>query len=62
VVATFAPDGPERCSGLPVFRADGAALAACFSPGFRLEREEREHHTTPWGSTQSFNYVLLARC
>ena len=30
VVATFAPDGPETCSGLPVARYDAAALATLF--------------------------------
>jgi hypothetical protein len=34
VIATFAPDGPEQCSGLPVRHCDGPALAAELGPGF----------------------------
>ena len=61
VLAAFAPDGPERCSGLHVHRADPAALAAEFSPAFDLVSVTREHHSTPWHATQSFHYLLLRR-
>ena len=61
VVATFAPDGPARCSGLDVVRYDGPALAAVFSPGFALRREVRESHRTPWGTRQSFVYAVFER-
>lgn len=54
VVATFAPDGPEQCSGLPVQRYDAAALAAEFGPAFSLLREWREEHRTPTGGNQAF--------
>jgi len=36
VVATFGPDGPERCAGLPVARYDVDALGEQFAPGFEL--------------------------
>jgi trans-aconitate methyltransferase len=36
IVATFAPEGPERCAGLEVRRYDVAALAAEFAPDFDL--------------------------
>ena len=61
IIATFAPDGPERCSGLPVQRYDAAALAAEFSSAFVLEREWREEHTTPAGGRQSFQWCVLRR-
>lgn len=61
VIATFAPDGPERCSGLPVHRSDGDALAADFASAFRLIHAERETHLTPWGAPQAFTYVVLER-
>ncbi|PDT03445.1 SAM-dependent methyltransferase [Rhizobium chutanense] len=61
IIATFAPDGPERCSGLPVQRYDAAALAAEFSPAFMLERDWREEHTTPGGGRQSFQWCVLHR-
>jgi SAM-dependent methyltransferase len=61
VIATFAPDGPEKCSGLPVCRYDGPALAAALGPALKLVRETRETHLTPWGKPQSFQYSLLQR-
>lgn len=39
VVATFALDGPEKCSGLEVRRYDGEALAAELGPRFDLLKE-----------------------
>jgi cyclopropane fatty-acyl-phospholipid synthase-like methyltransferase len=60
VVATFAPDGPETCSGLPVVRYSPEQLAAEF-PGFELVTATRDDHLTPWGATQPFTAVLLAR-
>lgn len=61
VIGTFAPDGPEQCSGLPVCRYSAAQLAAEFSPAFRLVTSEREVHHTPWGAAQPFTYVVLER-
>ncbi len=60
VLGTFAPDGPEQCSGLPVQRWDAAGLAAAFD-GFGLLTSERREHHTPWGSMQPFTWVLLRR-
>lgn len=61
VIAGFAPEGPERCSGLPVARRDAAAIAAEFAPRFRLVHAESESHTTPWGKPQAFAYAVLQR-
>jgi len=61
VIATFAPDGPERCSGLPVARYAAAQLAAEFAPAFEPVAETRELHLTPWNSEQAFTYVVLRR-
>ena len=61
LIATFAPDGPERCSGLPVQRYDAETLAAVFAPHFERINDSREQHPTPFGTTQSFQYVLLRR-
>lgn len=61
VLATFAPDGPEKCSGLPVCRYDAASLAAQFALGFERLGESRELHATPFGTEQAFTYVLLRR-
>jgi SAM-dependent methyltransferase len=61
IIATFAPDGPERCSGLPVRRYDADQLAAAFAPSFALVSHGREAHATPAGHSQAFTYVLLRR-
>ncbi len=61
IIATFAPDGPERCSGLPVMRYDAASLADAVGPSFALTAERRHLHTTPWGSAQAFQFAVLRR-
>ncbi len=61
VVATFAPDGPETCSGLPVRRYSEEQLAAAFAPEWESIAGQREVHVTPWGAPQPFTYVLLRR-
>ena len=61
IIATFALDGPERCSDLPVRRYDAAALAREFAPSFEMVHSEREVHTTPWGKQQPFTVVALRR-
>lgn len=56
IVATFAPDGPEQCSGLPVARYDADQLHNEFGAAFELLEHSTEAHTTPWGSVQQFVY------
>lgn len=61
VVATFAEDGPEQCSGLPTRRYDAEALAAELGVAFDAVHAEREQHVTPWGVVQPFTWVVLRR-
>lgn len=61
VVGTFAPEGPARCSGLPIERYDAAALARALGEGLHLVSSTRELHRTPWGAEQAFQYTLLRR-
>ncbi|MCI0541644.1 MAG: class I SAM-dependent methyltransferase [Verrucomicrobiales bacterium] len=61
VIATFAIDGPGRCSGLAVARYDAPALSAELGAGFRLLGETDETHVTPRGAKQKFAYFLFAR-
>ena len=61
VMGTFAPDGPEACSGLPTSRHDAESLAALFADSFELVSSERDEHTTPWGALQPFTWVTLSR-
>ena len=56
IVATFAPDGPEQCSGLPVARYNHDQLHGEFGPAFELLEHASEEHKTPWGSLQHFVY------
>lgn len=58
VVATFGPDGPTTCSGLPIVRYTHEQLV-CEFPGFELVSAGGEDHRTPWGSSQQFTAVLL---
>ena len=59
IIATFAPDGPERCSGLPVCRYDGEQLADALGPAFRLDATERYVHVTPRGVEQRYLYATF---
>ncbi len=61
IIATFAPDGPEKCSGLPVMRHSPESIAAELGAGFELEETADEHHMTPAGKVQHFNYARLKR-
>ena len=61
IIGTFALDGPERCSGLPVVRYDAASLAQMLGDGFALVETRNHQHTTPWQSVQQFQFSLF-RC
>jgi SAM-dependent methyltransferase len=61
IIGTFATDGPERCSGLPVNRYDAASLAAELGKGFRLIDARRHEHATPWGAIQQFQFCVFQR-
>jgi SAM-dependent methyltransferase len=61
IIATFALDGPEKCSGLPVMRYDAARLAQTLGPGFTLLQSRANDHATPWGSHQSFQFSVFQR-
>lgn len=61
IVATFALDGPEKCSGLPVQRYDPASLAEEMGGTLQLIDGWREEHVTPWGAKQSFNWCAFRR-
>ncbi len=61
ILGSFAPDGPTKCSGLPVARHDAASLAAVLGPGFHLVEERAEDHTTPAGAVQKFYWSVFRR-
>jgi hypothetical protein len=59
VMATFALEGPTRCSGLPVMRYSPETLLAELGAGFRIVTSFQETHVTPAGSPQTFSWALL---
>ena len=61
IIGTFAADGPERCSGLPIVRYDAASLAARLGDDFELIDARRHEHTTPWGAVQRFQFATFRR-
>ena len=60
IIVGFAPDGPPRCSGLDVVRADAARLCIEIGPGFQLVREDSESQRTRWGKQQGFLHANFA--
>ncbi|HEU5399615.1 MAG TPA: class I SAM-dependent methyltransferase [Gammaproteobacteria bacterium] len=60
IIASFAIDGPERCSGLPVQRYSPDTLAAELGPTFKLMERHQEEHTTPAGRVQHFQYSVFS--
>lgn len=56
IIATFGPQGPERCSGLPIARYDAGALSIQLGKEFELMNSSLDVHMTPWGAEQQFLY------
>jgi 2-polyprenyl-3-methyl-5-hydroxy-6-metoxy-1,4-benzoquinol methylase len=61
VVATFAPDGPEKCSGLPVCRYSVDELANLLGKEFKLSTNSQLVHLTPTGKIQQFTLAVFQK-
>ena len=61
VIATFAPDGPETCSGLPVRRSDAGDMLELLGRRFRAVSAATLPHITPGGRTQPFTWIVAQR-
>ena len=61
IMATFASDGPEYCSGLPVSRYSSADMAEALGPTFQVIEAFRHQHVTPAGVEQPFTWVAARR-
>lgn len=61
LIATFAPDGPVKCSGLDVVRYSPEGLLAELGASFRLVRALNEDHATPMATVQRFVYCVFQR-
>jgi 2-polyprenyl-3-methyl-5-hydroxy-6-metoxy-1,4-benzoquinol methylase len=60
IVATFAEDGPSKCSGLSVMRYDADELHEFGEPFVMLGHEKESHHT-PGGNEQKFVYCFCRK-
>lgn len=61
VIGCFAPDGPERCSGLPAARRSPRQVAQLVGEAWSPVADASEQHTTPSGVVQSFAWSVLRR-
>lgn len=61
IIATFAPDGPERCSGLQVRRYGREDIEGFLGEAFVVVESGVFDHVTPSGATQKFHFARLRR-
>ena len=61
IIGTFAIDGPDKCSGLPVCRYDADSMASSLGNRFMLVSSQNHVHATPWGKEQHFFFGVLKR-
>jgi len=61
IIGSFATDGPETCSGLPVHRYDAAGLARELGEDFALVDSRPHDHATPWNAQQRFQFSMFRR-
>jgi len=61
IVATFAPDGPDKCSGLPICRYSLEELEATLGSSFRVVTSSQHTHLTPTGKTQRFTLAAFQK-
>jgi hypothetical protein len=61
IIGTFALDGPERCSGLPVVRYDAVSLGKTLGPSFELVGTRKHEHHTPLDRIQRFQFSRFRR-
>lgn len=59
VIGTFAPEAPDRCSGLPVQRYDSEELLRLLGDDFEPLATRREVHHTPGGVAQPFAWIAV---
>jgi len=61
VFGTFALDGPEKCSGLPVCRYSAKSLTATLGANYSLVQQLETCHLTPEGRTQNFSFTIFRK-
>lgn len=61
IIGTFAPDGPDKCSGLPIVRHDADSIGQILGSSFALVDTRRHEHKTPWDSVQRFQFSTFRK-
>jgi SAM-dependent methyltransferase len=61
LIATFAIDGPHKCSGLDVIRYDAGSISSELGAASQLLGQAEETHVTPWHTQQKFSYFHFVR-
>ena len=61
VIAAFAMDGPEKCSGLDIVRYDAQSIGLELGPDFELEEQRSDLHLTPAGTEQRFGFYRFRK-
>ena len=61
IIATFAQDGPTKCSGLDITQYDNESIRLVLGDEFKLLDHQLETHLTPKGNRQRFIYFTFER-
>ncbi|CZO60658.1 class I SAM-dependent methyltransferase [Legionella pneumophila serogroup 1] len=61
IIASFAKDGPKKCSGLDIVQYDAESIQKEFGDEFILLESQLEEHVTPAGNEQQFIYFIFQR-
>jgi len=61
ILATFADDGPEKCSGLQVCKYSEKDMGNSFSTIFKVKKSLKDKHLTPFGTIQSFTFSVFRK-
>ena len=61
IIATFAIDGPEKCSGLEIVQYDSEKMIAELGEDFELVEERNEVHITPANKEQEFIFFRFLK-
>jgi 2-polyprenyl-3-methyl-5-hydroxy-6-metoxy-1,4-benzoquinol methylase len=61
ILATFADDGPEKCSGLEVCKYSEKDMENSFSTIFKVKESFKYKHLTPFGAIQNFTFSVFRK-
>ena len=61
ILATFADDGPEKCSGLEVCKYSEKDMENSFSAAFKVIESFKYKHLTPFGTIQNFTFSVFRK-